>query len=75
MHVSLSLLVLLHKASNKPSLYRSFPKLHGVIEKLDTPIDAANLCIAFVFEDWDDFTESSLFRHLRGSEDLFEEAS
>ncbi|GKD22967.1 hypothetical protein Tco_1224670 [Tanacetum coccineum] len=100
MHVSLSLLVLLHKASNKvycldirssghktelvlrhhslssqPSLDHSLPKLHGVTKKLNTPILVANLCIAFVFEDWDDITKSSLFRHLRASEDLVEEAS
>ncbi|GKC90241.1 hypothetical protein Tco_1150890 [Tanacetum coccineum] len=59
----------------KPSLDRSLPKLYGVTEKLDTPIVAANLRIAFVFEDCDDFTESPLFRHLRDSEDLVEEAS
>ncbi|GJT86279.1 hypothetical protein Tco_1067996 [Tanacetum coccineum] len=67
--------VLLNKASNKPSLDHSLPKLHGVTEKLDTPIVAANLRITFVFEDWDDFTESPLFRHLHASEDLVEKAS
>ncbi|GJU11924.1 hypothetical protein Tco_1134320 [Tanacetum coccineum] len=69
-------LVLRHRSlSSQPSLDRSLPKLYGVTEKLDTPIVAANLRIAFVFEDCDDFTESPLFRHLRDSEDLVEEAS
>ncbi|GJR06643.1 hypothetical protein Tco_0529627 [Tanacetum coccineum] len=64
--VSLSLPVLLHKASNK---------LHGVTNNLDTPIVDACLRIAFVFEDRGDVTESPLFRHLRASEGLVKEAS
>ncbi|GJW97480.1 hypothetical protein Tco_0179288 [Tanacetum coccineum] len=48
-------------------------KLYDVTKKLDTPIVAANLCIAFVFEDRDDVTESPVFRHLRTCEDLVEE--
>ncbi|GJY56850.1 hypothetical protein Tco_0455965 [Tanacetum coccineum] len=61
--------------SLQPSLDHSLPKLHGVTEKLDTLIVSANLRIAFVFEDSDVFTKSSLFRHLRASEDLVEKAS
>nr|GEY13594.1 retrovirus-related Pol polyprotein from transposon TNT 1-94 [Tanacetum cinerariifolium] len=49
--------------------------LHGVAKKLDTPIVAAHLCIAFVFEDRDDVTESPLFKHLRACEDLVEKAN
>ncbi|GJW45995.1 hypothetical protein Tco_0077641, partial [Tanacetum coccineum] len=60
----------------KPSAKsKTSTKLHGVTEKLDTPIIAANLRITFVFEDWNDFTKSPLFRHLRASEDLVEKAS
>ncbi|GJY82362.1 hypothetical protein Tco_0495738 [Tanacetum coccineum] len=66
MHVSLSLHIILYKASNK---------LHDVAKKLDTPIVVAHLRIAFVFEDRDDVTESPLFRHLRAYEDLVKEAS
>ncbi|GKE54010.1 hypothetical protein Tco_1489166, partial [Tanacetum coccineum] len=61
--------------SSLPSLDHSLPKLHGVTKKLDTPIVVANLRITFVFEDWDDFTKSSLFSHLCASEDLVKEAS
>ncbi|GJV60610.1 hypothetical protein Tco_1466710 [Tanacetum coccineum] len=60
---------------SQPSLDHSLPKLHGVTNKLDTLIVCAHLRIAFVFEDRDDVTESSLFRHLRASEGLVEEAS
>nr|GEY13334.1 uncharacterized mitochondrial protein AtMg00810-like [Tanacetum cinerariifolium] len=56
--------------SSQPSLDHSLPKLHGVAKELDTSIVATNLRITFVFKDWDDFTESSLFRHLRACEDL-----
>ncbi|GKE33867.1 hypothetical protein Tco_1453189 [Tanacetum coccineum] len=69
-------LVLRHRSlSLQPRLDHSLLKLYGVTEKLDTHIVAANLCIAFVFEDWDDFIESPLFRHLRASKDLVEKAS
>nr|GEU75634.1 hypothetical protein [Tanacetum cinerariifolium] len=45
-------LVLIHRSlSLRPSLDHSLPKFHGVTKKLDTPIVAANLHIAFVFED------------------------
>ncbi|GJV07034.1 hypothetical protein Tco_1344690 [Tanacetum coccineum] len=69
-------MVLGHRGlSPQPSLNNSLPKLHGVAKKLDTPVVAAHLRIAFVFEDRDDVTESSLFRHLRACEDLVKEAS
>ncbi|GKA50438.1 hypothetical protein Tco_0743511 [Tanacetum coccineum] len=69
-------LVLRHRSlSSQPSLDHSLPKLHGVTEKLDTPIVAVNLRIAFVFQDWDDFIKSPFFRHLRASEDLVKKAS
>ncbi|GJZ31125.1 hypothetical protein Tco_0576172, partial [Tanacetum coccineum] len=61
--------------SSQPSLDHSLLKLHDVAKELDTPVVATNLRITFVFKDWDDFTESPLFRHLRACEDLFEEAS
>ncbi|GJY42719.1 hypothetical protein Tco_0430932 [Tanacetum coccineum] len=72
MQVSLSIPVLIHEASNKPSLNHSLPNLHGVTNKLDTPIVVANSHIAFIFEDRDDVTKSSLFMHLRDTEDLVE---
>ncbi|GJT23385.1 hypothetical protein Tco_0893322 [Tanacetum coccineum] len=69
-------LVLRHRGlSSKPSLNHSLPELHGMAKKLDTPIVVAHLCIAFVFEDRDDVTQSSLFRHLCACEDHVEEAS
>ncbi|GKA47720.1 hypothetical protein Tco_0740603 [Tanacetum coccineum] len=73
--VPLSIRVFPKKSTLVPSLDHSLPKLHGVTNKLDTLIVVAHLRIAFVFEDRDDATESSLFRHLRASEGLVEEAS
>nr|GEV14055.1 hypothetical protein [Tanacetum cinerariifolium] len=57
-----------------PSLDHSLLKLYGMAKEPDTPVVAANLHIAFIFEDRDNFTESPLLRHLRACEDLVEEA-